>query len=69
MQADSSPIRWMWGFRIVVCTGLLFRDHTAEGTRTSGFRQGKEFGWLLPRLAAMWEGEAPVLSSLLDGAE
>lgn len=32
MQADSSPIRWMWGFRMVVCTGLLFRDHTGGAT-------------------------------------
>lgn len=69
MQADSSPIRWMWGFRIVVCTGLLFRDHTGEGTNTGSFRQGKEFGWLLPKVVAMWEGEMLELSSLLGGAE
>lgn len=52
-----------------MCTGLLFRDHTGEGTSTRGFRQGKEFGWLLPGVAAMWEGETLVLCSLLDGAE
>lgn len=52
-----------------MCTGLLFRDHTGEGTSTSGFRQGKQFWWLFPRVAAMWEGETLVLSSLLDGAE
>lgn len=52
-----------------MCTGLLFRDHTEEGTRTSGFRQQKEFGWLLPRAAAMWEWEMLGLGSLLGGAE
>lgn len=52
-----------------MCTGLLFRDHTGKGASTSGFRQGKEFGWLLLGVAAMWEGETLVLSSLLDGAE
>ncbi|XP_045070061.1 calcium/calmodulin-dependent protein kinase type II subunit alpha-like [Coregonus clupeaformis] len=31
MQAASSPTRWMWGFRMVVWTGLLFLDHTGGG--------------------------------------
>lgn len=30
MHAASSPTRWMWGFRMVVWTGLLFLDHTGE---------------------------------------
>lgn len=33
MQAASSPTRWMWGFRMVVWTGLLFLDHTERVER------------------------------------
>lgn len=29
MQAASSPIRWTWGLRMVVCKGLLFLLNTA----------------------------------------
>ncbi len=33
IQAASSPMRWTWGLRIVVCTGLLFLLSTEKVKR------------------------------------